>query len=249
MQAKEKSFYHIFRLCFFVPAFTILTVLNGVCVWLYPVGVNNSPTYWDTITGGLVMKRFVGCVAMVAVLVGFMSGCAKTKVTSEKTPFDIIQEKANAITAAGGLAAVGIGVSRTVHLALDKAKTRGRTELAHIMETKVDSLKKDFSEEIGAGDDSELNELFSAASKHIAHQILRGSVPKDLKYETKNNMTTAWALMVVDPKVVADAFASQKNTAKHMYTRFRASQAFKELDDEVKKFEEFKAKDAASMGM
>jgi hypothetical protein len=115
------------------------------------------------------------------------------------------------------------------------------------METKVDSLKKDFSEEIGSGDSSELNELFSAASKHIAHQILRGSVPEDLKYETKDNMTTAWALMVVNPKVIADAFANQKNTARHLYTRFRASQAFAELDEEIKKFEEFKAKDAAMM--
>lgn len=191
------------------------------------------------------MKRVLGCVLATVVLAGFMSGCKTRQVVSEKTPFDIIQEKANAITAAGGLAAVGMGSSRTVHLALDKAKTRGRTELAHIMETKVDSLKKDFSEEIGAGKESEVNELFSAVSKHVAHQILRGSVPKDLKYDTKDGMTTAWALMVVDPKVVADAFASQKNTARHLYTRFRASQAFAELDEEVKKFEEFKKKDAA----
>jgi hypothetical protein len=193
------------------------------------------------------MKRVLGCLVAAVVAVGFMSGCAKTKVASEKTPFEVIQEKANAITSAGGLAAVGIGSSRTVHLALDKAKTRGRTELAHIMETKVDSLKKDFSEEIGSADGSELNELFSAASKHVAHQILRGSVPKDLKYDTKDNMTTAWALMVVDPKVIADAFANQKNSARHLYTRFRASQAFSELDAEVKKFEDFKAKDAAGM--
>lgn len=192
------------------------------------------------------MKRVVCLVASV-VAVGLMSGCAKTKVASEKTPFEIIQEKANAITAAGGMAAVGIGSSRTVHLALDKAKTRGRTELAHMMETKVDSLKKDFSEEIGATDDSELNELFSAASKHVAHQVLRGSIPKDLKYDTEDNMTTAWALMVVDPKVIADAFADQKNSARNLYTRFRASQAFSELDNEVKKFEEFKAKDAGMM--
>jgi hypothetical protein len=191
------------------------------------------------------MKRVVGCVLTAVVLVGFMSGCKTKKVVSEKTPFDIIQEKANAITAAGGLAAVGIGTSRTVHMALDKAKTRGRTELAHIMETKVDSLKKDFSEEIGAGKESEVNELFSAVSKHIAHQLLHGSVPKDLKYDTKDGMTTAWALMVIDPKVVADAFASKKNSARNLYTRFRASQAFAELDEEVKKFEEFKKKDAA----
>ncbi len=193
------------------------------------------------------MKRVVGCVLASVVALSLVAGCATRKTSSEKTPFEIIQEKANAITAAGGLAAVGVGSSRTVHLALDKAKTRGRTELAHIMETKVDSLKKDFSEEVGSADGAELNELFSAASKHVAHQILRGSVPKDLKYDTQDNMTTAWALMVVDPKVIADAFANQANTARHLYTRFRASQAFSELDEEIKKFEDFKAKEGGMM--
>jgi len=193
------------------------------------------------------MMKAVCCGVAVLAVATMVSGCAKTKVSSEKSPFDIIQEKANAITEAGGLAAVGVGTSRTVSLALDKAKTRGRVELAHILETKVDSLKKDFTEEIGEGADSEYNALFSAASKSVAHQILQGSVPKDLKYDLKDGMTTAWALMVQDPKVVADAFAAQANSQQHLYTRFRASQAFAELDSEVKKFEEFKAKDSAVM--
>ena len=193
------------------------------------------------------MNRVLGCLVATVIAVGLMSGCAKTKVASEKTPFEIIQEKANAITSAGGLAAVGIGSSRTVHLALDRAKTRGRTELAHIMETKVDSLKKDFSEEIGSAGGSELNELFSSASKQVAHQMLKGCVPKDVKYDVTGSSYTGYALMVVDPKVIADAFPEKANSARHLYTRFRASQAFAELDAEVKKFEEFKAKDSGMM--
>ncbi|MDP6630820.1 MAG: hypothetical protein QGH29_07585 [Kiritimatiellia bacterium] len=192
------------------------------------------------------MKQ-VMLVALAALVMATVVGCKSTEVTSQMTPFEIMQEKANAITDAGGLAAVGIGTSRTMSLAMDKAKTRGRTELAHILETKVDSLKKDFTEEIGEGESAEYNALFSAASKSIAHQILRGTVPKDIKYETTGNTTTSWALMVQDPKVIADAFADQKNSAKALYTRFRASQAFSELDNEVKKFEEFKAKDGGML--
>ncbi|MBL7076851.1 MAG: hypothetical protein ISS31_05205 [Kiritimatiellae bacterium] len=192
------------------------------------------------------MKQ-VMLVALAALVMATVVGCKSTEVTSQKTPFEIMQEKANAITDAGGLAAVGIGTSRTMSLAMDKAKTRGRTELAHILETKVDSLKKDFTEEIGEGESAEYNALFSAASKSIAHQILRGTVPKDIKYETTGNTTTSWALMVQDPKVIADAFADQKNSAKALYTRFRASQAFAELDNEVKKFEEFKAQDGGML--
>ena len=191
------------------------------------------------------MKRVaVGLLAVA--MVGSLAACKTPQkpVTSEKTPFEVMQEKANAVTAAGGLAAVGIGQSATVYLALDKAKTRGRTEIAHIIETKVESLKKDFSEEVGEGKGSEYNGLFSAASKSIASQVLRGCVPKDLKYATENGQTTAWALMVQDPKVIADAFAAEANTQRQQYTRFRASQAFNDLDSEVKKFEEFKKQDA-----
>ncbi len=36
-----------------------------------------------------------------------------------------------------------------INTALDRAKNRGRTEIARIIETKIDNLQKDFSEEIG----------------------------------------------------------------------------------------------------
>jgi hypothetical protein len=184
-------------------------------------------------------------IVMLAMLVASMFGCKS--VDSERNPFDIMQEKANAITAAGGLAAVGTASSRNVSLALTKAKTRGRDELASIIEAKVNSLKKDFQEEIGEGKAAEFNSLFSNASKVIVSETLRGSVPKDLKYDTKNGQTEAWALMVLDPKVISDAFEGGANTKRHLYTRFRASQAFSELDEEVKKFEEFKKKDMGGM--
>ena len=190
------------------------------------------------------MQRAVWA-GVAVVLVCSLAGCASApkSVGKGSTMFDQLQQRANEITSKGGLAAVGLGTSETMALAIDKAKTRGRTELAHVMETKVDSLKKDFQEEIGEGSGAELNTLFSAASKSIAHQILRGSVPKDVKFETEGKSTTAVALMVQDPKVIKEALDQQKNTAAAVYTRFRASQAFKELDDECKKYEEFKQKD------
>lgn len=189
------------------------------------------------------MKRLF-YIASTAIIMASITGCA-TKISSERLPFDIMQEKANAITAAGGIAAVGVGDSRNVALALDKAKNRGRVELASIISSKVDALKKDFQEEIGEGKAAEFNALFSNASKTLISQHLQGSVPKDIKYDTKEGTTSAYALMVLDPKVIADAFASQENTQRNLYTRFRASQAFDELDKEVNKFEEWKKKDGA----
>lgn len=192
------------------------------------------------------MKRVLWGLVAVSLMIS-LAGCRST-IKSEKTPFDVMQEKANAITAAGGLAAVGIGESRNTSLALDKAKTRGRVELATIISAKVDALKKDFQEEIGEGTAAEFNALFSNASKTLVSQHLQGTVPKDLKFESKEGQTTAWALMVLDPKVIADAFQNQANSQRNLYTRFRASQAFDELDKEVQKFEEFKKQDGMAIG-
>lgn len=187
------------------------------------------------------MKRLVYSILSILLMVSLV-GC-KTKMASEKTPFEIMQEKASAITAAGGIAAVGIGNSRNTALALDKAKNRARQELASIIQSKVDSLRKDFQEEIGEGKSAEFNALFSAASKTLVSQELRGSVPKDIKYDIKDGLTSAYALMILDPKVLADAFAAQANTQRHLYTRFRASQAFSELDKDLEKYEEWKQQD------
>ena len=40
----------------------------------------------------------------------------------------------------------------------------------------------------------------------------------------------------------SEALMQQLKKKEELYTRFRASQAFEELDDEVKKYEEWKAK-------
>lgn len=179
----------------------------------------------------------VGLVAAVSV----MAGCrSMPKTTSDRDVFGPMQEKAAKITAAGGLAAVGIGESKTINIAIEKAKTRARTEMAFIINTKVDALRKDFSEEIGEGKSAEYNTLFSSAAKQLASQEIAGTAPTDIKYETKDGITTAHALIEQNPKILAAALENASQANKSLYTRFRASQAFNELDAEVKKYEEFK---------
>jgi len=187
------------------------------------------------------MKKCVAGLVVAGVAVSLAAGCASApRTTSDKDVFGALQEKAAKITSSGGLAAVGIGESRTIALAIDKAKVRARTEMAHIISTKVDSLRKQFAEEVGEGKGSEVNALFSSADKHLASQELSGTAPTDIKYQTKDGVTTAYALVEQNPKILAAAMENAGQQNKNMYTRFRASQGFKELDEEVKKYEEFK---------
>jgi len=198
------------------------------------------------------MKGTVWFIAAVVAASTLVSGCGLFGGGGGPTEdiFIQMQKKATAIIEAGGLATVGIGSSQTINLALDKARTRGRTEIAAMLEARIQALKKDFTEEIGEGADSEYNSLFSTASKTVVSQVLRGTVTKDAKYKTAEGVTTACVLMVQDPKVIADALAAQESAQKSLYTRFQASKAFKELEAEVEKYDEFKKKEAAGvMGM
>ena len=182
------------------------------------------------------MKRVAFGLLSLVVCIGF-SGCKSApKMDSDKSMFDYMQEEVGKITEKGGMASVGIGESRNIQLAITKAKVEARKNLAQLVTVKIENLEKAFIEEIGEASGSEMNELFSSATKQITSQTLQGTVPKMQKYETDDGITTAYILMVLNPDII-DA-SLKNNSAKHLYERFRASQAFEELDKEIKEFEE-----------
>jgi hypothetical protein len=186
------------------------------------------------------MKRVAFNLLALAVCVGF-SGCKKMpKMDSDKTTFDVMQEEVANITDDGGMAAVGIGKSSNTQLAITKAKMEARKNLAQLVQVKIENLEKSFVEEIGEAGSSEMNELFSSATKQITSQQLQGTLPKIQKYDTVDGETTAYILMVLNPDIIDESL--KNNNAKHLYERFRASKAFEELDKEIKEFEEAEQK-------
>jgi hypothetical protein len=58
-----------------------------------------------------------------------------------------------------------------------------------------------------------------------------------LKYETAEELSAAYAVMVLDPKVIADQLAQEKD----LYARLQKTKAFAALTQEVKTYEAFKA--------
>ena len=188
------------------------------------------------------MKRIALGLLSLAVCIGFTGCKSPPKMESDKSMFDYMQEQVGKITDKGGMASVGIGESRNTQLAITKAKVEARKNLAQLVQVKIENLEKAFTEEVGEASGSEMNELFSSATKQITSQTLQGTVPKMQKYETKDGITTAYILMVLNPDII-DA-SLKNNDAKHLYERFRASKAFEELDKEIKQYE-----DAERQGM
>lgn len=158
------------------------------------------------------------------------------KMDSDKSTFDVLQEEVAKIKDKGGMAAIGMGESRNTSRAIAKAKVDARKNLAQLVQVKIENLEKDFFEEVGEANGSEINELFSSATKQVTSQELNGTVPIVQKYDINGEVTTAYVLMVLDPEIISDSLKNSNN-AKHMYERFRASKAFEELDKEIKEFE------------
>ena len=182
------------------------------------------------------MKRIAFTLMTLAVCIGF-SGCkSPPDMDSDKSMFDYMQEEAAKIAEKGGMASVGMGESRNIQIALTKAKVEARKELAQMVSVKLENLEKAFVEEVGEASGSEINQLFSSATKQITSQTLQGTVPMLQKHDTADDITTAYVLMVLNPDIVDESL--KNNSAKHLYERFRASKAFEELDKEIKEFEE-----------
>jgi hypothetical protein len=144
--------------------------------------------------------------------------------------------KTDAINAAGGLAALGTGESKSLDLALNYAKKNGRIELAQRMNAKVEALAKAFSEETGIPYHSLLLSGFNTTAKALDGQIA-ASLAQALKYQTDGNTFTAYAIIVLDPKDIAARLAKEPD----LYARLQKTKTFEALNQEIKAYEAFQS--------
>ncbi|MFC1467658.1 hypothetical protein ACFLQY_03065 [Verrucomicrobiota bacterium] len=187
------------------------------------------------------MKKILLTALALGITFG-ISGCRTyTGKVIKDTPFHDMQKDVAKIGEKGGLAAIGIGQSSDMQISLEKAKVEARKNLAQVITVKVENLQKKFIEEAGdVGKKAEINQLFSSTTKIITSRELMGSMPKKQIMTEDDELFTTYVLMVVNPKVVADALEEQLSAQKAIYARYRASEGFKELGEEVKRYEAFK---------
>ncbi len=155
-------------------------------------------------------------------------------------PFQDLQDMSATIIDDGGVAAVGTGTSKRRDLAQKKARTDAVGQLSEIFNQKVNRLRKMFSEEIGSGDDTEINEAFSEVTKIVTSQQINGAVPKKTKYTRSKStgMYTAAVLVAIEPnKINMSILDEMQNKKPKLYERFRATQAYEELKEEIEDYE------------
>lgn len=129
-------------------------------------------------------------------------------------------------------------VSRDMQLAIDKAQSDGRFALAQQLETRFEGMSKRFQEETGSGADAQILEQFSVAYKGIVMQTVNGS--RMAKQEIRNEGTQfrVFALMELPSGPAAVALQQRIRSNEQLLSRMRATQAYAELDAQVKRFQE-----------
>lgn len=132
--------------------------------------------------------------------------------------------------------AANSATSQQMQTALDKATTDARGDLAAGLETKIESMTKSFTEEVG----DDLRQQYTEAQKEITSQVLRGTTPKEKEvFQEDDGTWRAFVLMELPVGEAAEEFLSKMNNNEdEMYTRFRASEAFEEMEEAVEDYEE-----------
>jgi hypothetical protein len=189
--------------------------------------------------------RAIMATLFLVTTIMFMGNCGGG-MTVTADPFTEVEEEfeavKNTILSAGGVADIGIGRSPRRDIAKEKAKVNGQKNLAQIFENKVQNLTKSFIEELGEDTDVEINEAFSSATKSITSKVLNGVISKKTQYVQEKVdgkiVYSCYVLMAIEPGTVNQSLMDEMgNKNKKTYERFRASQAFEEMDGAMKDYE------------
>jgi hypothetical protein len=152
-----------------------------------------------------------------------------------------LQGRKQKLNEKGTLAEVGIGESKNLQTAIDKAELEARARLSRSLEAKTSSLQKKFQEEVGR----EYSDHFSQAVKSVSDRVLRGTSLVETPYEQSGEGAyRVYGLMILDGEMYAKGLNDQLAADQALRDRWRASKAYKELNDEVEAFGEWKRKEA-----
>ena len=190
--------------------------------------------------------RILGLTMLVALIAVVFVGCGGgPKTLQSVSECDIPEWYSNVPTDPNYLYAARTSTSQDMQLAQDKAATDGRAEIGRQTELKVQGLQKRFDEEVGLNADAQLMSQYTQATKTVVSTSLSGSRVKSQVLCKDGDLYRSYVLIEYPIGAANEALMGQIKKNNEMYTRFRASQAFKDLDGEVQKYEEWKKEQQA----
>jgi len=187
-----------------------------------------------------IMKKNMFLLFTTLTISLLLISCGGSKSLSETDTGDIPGWYLNTPTAENYIFESASATSRDMDLALNKAETEGRAKIGRTMEVKINGMQKKFEEEVGEGENSEYLSQFTQATKTIVSTELNGSRVKEKKFVQDGDNWRAYVLMEYPIGSAQAAFLNKIKENNQLYTRFRATDAMKEMEKDVEKYEEWK---------
>lgn len=185
------------------------------------------------------MKKQLTFILAFALLL-FLTSCGGSKELAKTDSGDIPDWYLTTPEDPDHIFASASATSRDMEIAISKATTEARAKIARTLEIKVNSMQKKFEEEVGQGENSEFLSQFTQATKTVVSTELNGSKITKKKITEDGGNWRAYVLAEYPIGAAQQAFLNQISKNDKLYTRVRAGDAFKELGEEVKKYEDSK---------
>lgn len=128
------------------------------------------------------------------------------------------------------LVASGSAISSDMQLALTKAQTVARATLAEQLQSTYKVLSKQFAEEVGRDDSSRLLDQFTRTVEAVVNANLVNTVLKQQYLQQEAPGYRAFVLVAVSRDDIASRLLKELKANEALYTRLRATQAFKDLE-------------------
>lgn len=129
--------------------------------------------------------------------------------------------------------AAATATSSRMQTASSKAASRARGNIAATMETRFQGLTKQFQEEVGAGPNAESLSQFTQAYKSVVNQTINGAEVVEREIQREDGEYRAFVLMRMPMGEAQQRLMQQIQMNRDAFSRFRASQAYEDLEREV----------------
>ena len=132
----------------------------------------------------------------------------------------------------------GTATAPDLQLAVDIATMNAKTTLADRINGRLDSMMKTFIAKVGQDDlDSEvLTEVEKVSKNLIAEVDVAGYVPTTVKVYPSGTQFRAFVLLTYAEKEARKGIVNRMRKNRLAYSKLKATDAWKELEDEVEKF-------------
>ena len=129
---------------------------------------------------------------------------------------------------------VGSGESKSVQLSMDIAVMEAQEQLASVVDTLVSQRSDKFVAQLGGS--KELQTNFEEATKRVIAEVQAGGYQiKEKEFQAYNDYFTAYVLLEFTTEEVNQLFYQQLQKEALKDAKLSQTQAFKELEEELKK--------------